>query len=54
MKHKAAKFNLTGIALSGFGQDEDVNRSREAGFAAHLIKPVNVKVLQEAIHGVIP
>ncbi len=29
------------IALSGYGQDEDRRRSREAGFDAHLIKPVD-------------
>ena len=30
-----------GIALSGYGQEEDILRSREAGFAAHLTKPVS-------------
>ncbi len=29
------------IALSGYGQDEDRRRSREAGFDLHLIKPVD-------------
>ncbi len=32
---------LPAIALSGYGQEEDVNRSREAGFNAHLTKPVD-------------
>ena len=40
---------VRGIALSGFGQDEDIARSREAGFADHLIKPVNFEVLREKI-----
>jgi PAS domain S-box-containing protein len=40
---------LRGIALSGFGMDEDIARSREAGFAEHLIKPVSFQTLQEAI-----
>ncbi|HEX5316460.1 MAG TPA: ATP-binding protein, partial [Candidatus Kapabacteria bacterium] len=30
-----------GIAISGFGMDEDRRRSLEAGFNAHLVKPVN-------------
>ncbi|RZL01614.1 MAG: response regulator [Rubrivivax sp.] len=29
------------IALSGYGSDDDVNASREAGFAGHLTKPVD-------------
>lgn len=28
------------IAMSGYGRDEDVRRSQEAGFIAHLVKPV--------------
>ena len=40
---------LPGIVLSGFGQDEDVARSREAGFAAHLVKPLCLPALREAI-----
>ena len=40
------------IALSGFGQDEDMRRSREAGFETHLTKPVNLKTLHEAIRKV--
>jgi CheY-like chemotaxis protein len=29
------------IALTGWGQDEDRRKSREAGFDGHLVKPVN-------------
>ena len=29
------------IAVSGYGQDEDRRRSREAGFDHHLVKPVD-------------
>jgi len=36
-------------SLSGFGQDDDLRRSREAGFESHLIKPVNFQALQEVI-----
>jgi PAS domain S-box-containing protein len=32
---------LTGIALSGFGMEEDVRRSLAAGFDHHLTKPVD-------------
>jgi signal transduction histidine kinase len=40
---------LKGIALSGFGTDQDVARSREAGFAYHLTKPIDFRRLEEAI-----
>jgi CheY-like chemotaxis protein len=41
--------HLRGIALSGYGMDDDVRRSRAAGFTAHLIKPVDFTRLQHAV-----
>jgi DNA-binding response OmpR family regulator len=29
------------VALTGWGQDEDRHKTRDAGFDAHLVKPVN-------------
>ena len=40
---------LKGIALSGYGMDEDLKRSREAGFVTHLVKPVQMEELRRAI-----
>ncbi|MDB6126966.1 MAG: multi-sensor hybrid histidine kinase, partial [Verrucomicrobia bacterium] len=40
---------LVGIALSGYGMEEDRERSRLAGFVEHLTKPVNVGALDGAI-----
>ncbi|HEX8405478.1 MAG TPA: response regulator, partial [Duganella sp.] len=37
------------IALSGYGQENDKHRSRQAGFAAHLVKPINIADLQETL-----
>ena len=34
------------IALTGWGQDEDRERSRRAGFDHHLVKPLNVQKLR--------
>jgi PAS domain S-box-containing protein len=34
------------VALTGFGMEEDVAKSREAGFTDHLTKPVNFQRLQ--------
>jgi CheY-like chemotaxis protein len=44
-----ARRNVPALALSGFGMDEDIDRSREAGFADHLTKPVSIDRLQAAI-----
>jgi CheY-like chemotaxis protein len=44
--------HLPGIALSGYGQEEDVQRSREAGFAAHLTKPASREAVIETIGAV--
>jgi CheY-like chemotaxis protein len=41
------------IALSGFGMEEDIRLSREAGFAEHLTKPVNLDQLHDAIRRVL-
>jgi CheY-like chemotaxis protein len=37
------------VALSGYGMEEDVRRSIEAGFDLHLIKPVRMEQLVEAM-----
>ena len=37
------------IAISGYGQEQDVAECREAGFEMHLVKPVTVERLEEAI-----
>jgi two-component system CheB/CheR fusion protein len=33
------------LAMSGYGQEEDQRRSREAGFDGHLVKPVDLELL---------
>jgi signal transduction histidine kinase/DNA-binding response OmpR family regulator len=37
------------IAVSGYGQAEDQRQSKEAGFDRHLVKPVDLSVLQEIL-----
>jgi CheY-like chemotaxis protein len=39
------------IALTGYGQDEDHLRSRQAGFARHLVKPVDLDALLKIVEG---
>jgi PAS domain S-box-containing protein len=43
-----------GIALSGFGNDDDIRRSKEAGFEEHLVKPVNLGVLDSTLRKIAP
>jgi DNA-binding response OmpR family regulator len=38
-----------GIALSGYGMEDDVRRALESGFGAHLVKPVDVTQLRQTI-----
>lgn len=44
--------SLRGIALSGYGQEQDVRQSREAGFADHLTKPVDMDRLLAVVEKV--
>jgi signal transduction histidine kinase len=43
------RHGLVGIALTGYGMEEDVSRSQAAGFVAHLTKPVSVEALDGAL-----
>lgn len=47
-----SRFRVPGIALSGYGMEEDVRRSHEAGFGRHLTKPVSLPQLQAALREV--
>jgi CheY-like chemotaxis protein len=40
---------IKGVALSGFGTEEDLRKSREAGFITHLVKPIDVSRLEQVI-----
>jgi CheY-like chemotaxis protein len=37
------------VAITGYGQDSDRERSRDAGFDHHLVKPVEPEELQEIL-----
>ncbi|MCA1658888.1 MAG: response regulator, partial [Verrucomicrobiaceae bacterium] len=42
-------YGLRGIALSGYGMDEDFARTRNAGFIAHLVKPIDFERLNRVL-----
>jgi CheY-like chemotaxis protein len=43
---------VRGIAMSGYGSDDDIRQSLAAGYDEHLTKPVNIHRLEEAIRRV--
>lgn len=49
MRQIQEKTPMKGIAISGFGCDTDIEKSKDAGFAKHLIKPLDFKELEAAI-----
>jgi len=49
MTYLHAISRIPGIAISGFGMNGDVEKSIEAGFSEHLVKPVKMENLEAAI-----
>ena len=49
MTYLHAISRIPGIAISGFGMNGDIEKSIEAGFAEHLVKPVKMENLEAAI-----
>lgn len=44
-----ANGGIHGIAVSGFGQEEDIARSQRSGFSKHLTKPIDINELKAAL-----
>jgi PAS domain S-box-containing protein len=49
MMHLRERHQLPGIAVSGYGMEEDVSGSREAGFVHHLTTPIRIDQFKELI-----
>jgi CheY-like chemotaxis protein len=41
--------NVTLVAVTGYGQQRDRETSAKAGFAAHLVKPVDASELRSVL-----
>lgn len=54
MRELQTRHSLKGIALSGYGMNEDIATARDAGFVAHLTKPVAIAELRRVIASVMP
>lgn len=49
MRLLSSRYGLRGIALSGYGMEDDLQKSREAGFERHVTKPVSLQALEAAL-----
>jgi signal transduction histidine kinase len=49
MRELHAQRDIRGIALTGYGTEKDIDRSRQAGFAVHLTKPISAQSLDKAL-----
>jgi two-component system CheB/CheR fusion protein len=49
MEQIKKQYGIVGIAMSGYGMDEDIRKSQEAGFSDHLVKPISFAQLDQAI-----
>jgi signal transduction histidine kinase len=54
MRQLTKDYGLRGIALSGYGMAEDRAKTQQAGFLAHLVKPINFDQLQGVLQTIAP
>ena len=54
MQQLTRDYGLHGIALSGYGMEEDRAKTQQAGFLAHLVKPINFDQLHNVLQGIAP
>jgi CheY-like chemotaxis protein len=50
LRTRFPEHGATLVALTGWGQEDDRRRAREAGFDHHLVKPADLDVLQHLLH----
>ena len=54
MRELRDRYGMKGIALTGWGMEEDVRATVEAGFDRHLTKPIDFQSLVAAIRETMP
>ena len=52
LRSKPGTAQMRLIAVTAYGSDEDKDRSRQAGFQLHLVKPVTMEGLDAAVEAV--
>ncbi len=50
---KESRGPIPAIALTGYGMEEDIQRSRAAGFTAHMTKPIDFMKLEAMIRQIL-
>jgi CheY-like chemotaxis protein len=50
MRELREQRSVVAVALTGYGMESHVRACRDAGFAAHLLKPVEAETLLEVLH----
>jgi signal transduction histidine kinase/ActR/RegA family two-component response regulator len=53
MKQIRKNYSIPGIAISGYGTQEDIRKCNEAGFSGHLTKPVEISRLEEMVSRIV-
>jgi PAS domain S-box-containing protein len=48
-----AAARIPALALTGYGQESDIQRAREAGYAGHFVKPANIEVLDQQLRSLV-
>jgi CheY-like chemotaxis protein len=49
IRHELGRVDIILIAMTGYGQEHDKLESRQAGFDAHLVKPVDMSLLEKLV-----
>jgi CheY-like chemotaxis protein len=44
--------DMPAVALSGYSQERDIQESLDAGFNAHLVKPLDIRKLMTVLHNI--
>jgi CheY-like chemotaxis protein len=52
LRHASGSLDARLVAITAYGQENDRARSRDAGFALHLVKPIDLSALQQYIDSV--
>lgn len=51
LRSEAPELSTRLVAVTGFGQDSDRVRTEDAGFHAHLVKPVSIAMISAVLGG---
>ncbi len=52
MREVAYRYSAVGIALSGYGMEDDFRKSKAFGFSHHLVKPVEIVRLEGMLNDI--